>query len=154
MNMKITTAIAFGGALAAASVALTACSNPDRQLHRIVEQAAAECPMRITDDLTLQSVSATDDGYVEYRYVFTNKVTDPRDAWRKYGEQAVRESSLRMLRADEASRPFFNALVESGRGLKYVYVTNAGRDTCELVIGPADVERVAAEAQADTAAVR
>lgn len=119
-------------------VCLTSC-NSDSKLKALIESNINECPLEITKQFTL--VSVVDNGTdLVYRYEYADSLYDPAANQKQYGDQAMKEVSLRALRDTPASRELFDAVAEAGRGMRYEYIGVPSGDSCALVITPADIQ--------------
>ncbi|MCM1348294.1 MAG: hypothetical protein NC338_02690 [Firmicutes bacterium] len=128
-------------AAALTGVMFSSCSN-DSKLKALLKENEMDYPIEITNQFVMES--AKDDGeYVTYRYIYADSLYDPQSNTKRYGEERVKTISLQALRDNESSRPFFDAVVEAKRGLKYVYIGTPSGDSCAIVISPEEVAAAA-----------
>lgn len=126
-----------------AVASFTSCSSSsDIRLKAMVEDADKNCPTEITSGFTLESVS--DDGaYVIYRYVYVDSLYNPRANCERYGEEAVKATSIRSIADSPMAPEFFSTLTDASRGLKYIYVGAPSGETYTLTLTADEVKAAA-----------
>lgn len=127
----------------ASSLMIISCSG-DRDFKKYIEEESKKYPMEILPGFTLESLS--DDGEnVKYRYVYTDSLFSPAENLSVVKQEKAADVTLRTLRDNASTAPFFEKMYDAGRGLTIVYVARLSGDSTVLQISADDVQRVGDE---------